>query len=236
MNNASVCLEMLFKKEAENFVDRIALAHGAGYETFEFWHWSNKDLDAIEQAMRATGMTVTGLLGEPRVALADRAQHATFFEGLRRSIAVAERLKAPFLYIQSGDPAPDMDREAQRVVIVDCLQQAADILRGTGVTLLLEPVSDSPGCFLDHGGEGLDIIGRVDRPEVRLLFDVYHAAVLGEDVKAAIGDRMDLIAHVHLADHPGRGAPGTGVLDLDSIKSWFRAQGYSGRFGLEYKD
>lgn len=236
MNSPSVCLEMLFKKEAGEFVDRIKLAHNAGYETFEFWHWSNKDLDAVEQAMSETGMTVTGFLGEPRVSLADREQHGTFFEGLRRSIATARRLNAPFLYIQSGDPAPDTDREAQRVVIVDCLQQAADILRGTSVTLLLEPVSDSPGCFLDHGGEGLDIIARVNRPEVRLLFDVYHAAVIGEDVKTAIGERMDLIAHVHLADHPGRGAPGTGTLDIDGIKSWFREQGYTGRFGLEYND
>jgi hydroxypyruvate isomerase len=69
-----------------------------------------------------------------------------------------------------------------------------------------------------------------------LLFDIYHAAVIGEDVKTAIGDRMDLIAHVHLADHPGRGAPGTGSLDIDSIKEWFREQGYAGRFGFEYND
>jgi len=236
MNDLSVCIEMLFRKDSENFADRIALAQQAGFATFEFWHWSEKDLTAIETAMQNTGLTVTGLLAEPKTSLANRSEHEKFFEGLRNSINVAHRLQAPFLYIQGGDPVAELDRETQIEIIVECLQKAADILRGTDVTLLLEPVSDSPGCFLDHAGEGLDIIALVDRPEVRLLLDVYHAAVLGEDVKIAVGDRIDLIAHVHLADHPGRRAPGTGTLDLEGIKTWLREQGYTGLFGLEYRD
>ncbi|MGR3661910.1 MAG: TIM barrel protein [Paracoccaceae bacterium] len=236
MENLSVCIEMLFRKGSENFADRIALAKKAGFTTFEFWHWSNKDLVAIETAMQNSGLTVTGLLAEPKTSLANRGEHEEFIKGLRQSIKVAQRLKAPFLYIQSGDPVAGLDRETQIEVIVECLQNAAKILHGTGVTLLLEPVSDSPGCFLDHAGEGLDIIAQVDRPEVRLLLDVYHAAVLGEDVETAVGSRTDLIAHVHLADHPGRGAPGTGTLDLEGIKNWLREQGYTGLFGLEHKD
>ena len=114
------------------------------------------------------------------------------------------------------------------------LTAAADILQGSGVTLLLEPVSDSQGGFLTHAAEGLPIVAQVNRPEVRLLYDLFHAAVAGEDTRITIGPHMALIGHVHVADHPRRGAPGTGVLNLDSDLAWIRAQGYQGLFGLEY--
>jgi hydroxypyruvate isomerase len=66
------------------------------------------------------------------------------------------------------------------------------------------------------------------------LYDLFHAAMAGEDTAATIGRQMALIGHVHVADHPGRGAPGTGRLDLDGDLAWIRAQGYKGLFGLEY--
>lgn len=236
MNDDSACLEMLFRKDTDDFQARIPMAQAAGYRRFEFWGWKNRDIPAIEAAAAANGMTVTGFLAEPKCHIIDPSEWDKFLSGLEESIKVAQRLKAPFLYIQGGDPVAGQSRAEQIASMVICLQKAADILRGSGVTLLVEPVSDSEGCFLDHGAEGLDIIALVDRPEVRLLYDVYHSYVMGEDFKTAIGDRMSLIGHVHLADFPGRGAPGTGTLDLPAIKRWFRDQGYTGYFGLEYKD
>ena len=74
----------------------------------------------------------------------------------------------------------------------------------------------------------------VDRPEIRLLYDLFHSAMAGEDTMTTVGPDITLIGHVHVADHPGRGAPGTGVLNLDGDLAWLRAQGYKGLFGLEY--
>ena len=234
MYEDSACLEMLFKNAAPDVASRIGWARDAGYRAFEFWHWSNKDLDAIERAKDAAGIDVTGFLMEPQTRLVNPAEHGEFLQGLAKSIFVAQRFKAPFLFMQGGHPLEGVGRDEQTAAMVDALQKAANVLRGSGVTLLLEPVSDNPGCFLDLGAEGLDIVERVNRPEVRLLFDVYHSMVMGEDFMAAIADRIDLIGHVHLADFPGRGAPGTGKQDLNAIKEWFRIEGYTGRFGLEY--
>ena len=50
---------------------------------------------------------------------------------------------------------------------------------------------------------------------IGFLFDLFHLANNGDDLDAAISAYADLIAHVQIADHPGRGEPGTGTLDFD---------------------
>lgn len=232
----SVCIEMIFRAASDAFVPRIGLARDAGYNWVEFWGWANKDIAAIKDALVDTKMRVTGFVMEPNVDLADRDDQMRFVEGLEASITVAQRLGAPFLYMQAGRPQPDMSREKHREIMAESLALGAGVLEDSGVTLLLEAVSDNASGYLELGGEALDIVAMVDRSEVRVLYDVYHSAVYGEDWVAAIGTRMDLIAHVHLADHPGRGGPGTGNLDIPAIKDWFIAQGYEGLFGLEYAE
>ena len=43
------------------------------------------------------------------------------------------------------------------------------------------------------------------------------------------------VAHVQIADAPGRGEPGTGRLDLDGYLARLERAGYAGWVGLEYK-
>ena len=233
MHQKSACLEMLFT-DVPDFSARVARAAAAGFHAVEFWLWSTKDLDALQAAVQASGLRVTGFVAEPMISLVDAANHDRFLAALPQSVAVAQRLGARFLYIQAGK-ATDADRATQTAALVSCLNTAADILQGSGVTLLLEPVSDSPGGFLDRAADGIDIIAQVNRPEVRLLFDLYHAAVMGETAETAIGRNIALVAHVHLADHPGRGAPGTGALDVDGAVAWIKARGYRGDFGFEHR-
>lgn len=130
-----------------------------------------------------------------------------------------------------------MPRREQHEAILAALGAAADVLAGSGVTLALEPLNtrvDHPGTYLDSTREGLDLVERVSRPEVRLLVDLYHGAVMGEVPQEVLAGRVGLIAHVHLADAPGRHEPGTGELPWRERVAWLRAQGYGGRIGLEY--
>ncbi len=230
----SACVEMLFSDKTENVTQRIRLAHAAGFEAVEFWLWSNKDLDAVAAALKETGTKVIGFCAEPMISLADPANRAVFLQALPASIAVAKRLGAAFLYVQGGSVLPDTAREAQTAALTACLLRAADILQGSGVTLLLEPVSDAKNGFLERAAEGIPIIAAVNRPEIRLLLDIYHAAVAKEQVAESIGANTNLIGHVHIADHPGRRGPGSGSLDIAGTIKWLRDQGYSGQFGLEH--
>jgi hydroxypyruvate isomerase len=229
----SACIEMLFTAEPEP-ARRIHLAQAAGHAGVEFWLWSNKDLPAIQAALQATGLRVAGFCAEPMLSLNDPANHAAFLAALPASIATAQRLGSPNLYIQGGSRRAGVPDADQFAALITVLTAAADLLQGTGVTLLLEPVSDAKNGFLTHAAQGLPIVAAVNRPEIRLLYDLFHAAVAGEDTATTIGPHMGLIGHVHVADHPGRGAPGTGTLNLDRDIAWIQAQGYTGLFGLEY--
>ena len=68
-----------------------------------------------------------------------------------------------------------------------------------------------------------------------ILFDIYHLASNGDDVNRAIAAYAGRVAHVQIADAPGRGEPGTGQLDLDGYLSRLERAGYAGWVGLEYK-
>ncbi|OEC94380.1 MULTISPECIES: TIM barrel protein [Rhizobium] len=238
MRQFSACIEWLFSRDGDAFADRVRLAHAAGLDAVEFWRWTNKDLDAIAAAVAETGITVSGIVAEPMIALTNPANKEAWLKGLRESVAVAQRLGAPVLIAQAGDDLPEFSRTEQRAAIVAALSAGADILEGSGVRLGLEPLNtriDHAGYYLSSTMEGLDIIDEVDRPEVGIVYDLYHSAVMGEDTREVIGDRIDRIIHLHIADHPGRNDPGTGDIDLAERLGWLDAQGYRGRVGLEYK-
>jgi len=70
---------------------------------------------------------------------------------------------------------------------------------------------------------------------VGFLCDLFHLANNGDDPQAAVAQHGDLIAHVQVADWPGRGEPGSAELDLDGLLTQIAATGYDGFVGLEYK-
>lgn len=236
MEVKSACLEMLFKNQAENFSDRVYLAHKTGFKAFEFWNWSDKNLDEIELTINQTGIILTGFLTEPKPQPNHPDKHDHFLNGLKNSIPVAQRLGSKFLYMQGGDIVDNLSRAEQTSSLIDALKKAAKILENTGIILLLEPVSDNSNGFLELTTEGLHIIEQVNSPEVRLLYDIYHAAVLGEDLDTIVSNHTSLIGHIHLADYPGRGRIGSGTLDLEALVNNVKKQGYTGEFGYEYNE
>lgn len=234
----SACLEMLFVKESASFADRIRLAHAAGFEAIEFWRWTNKDMQALRQALAETGMQVAGIVAEPMIALTDRGNHHAFLDGLAETLDVARSIGAPVLIAQAGNLLAHIERDRQRDALVEGLARSADILRGSGVILALEPLNtlvDHPGYFLSSTTEGLDIVDTVGRPEIGLLYDLYHSMVMGETPETVLAGRVDRIAHVHVADHPGRNEPGSGRLPLRKSMDWLDANGFAGRYGLEFR-
>jgi len=234
----SACLELLFKTEAPDLPGRIRLAKAAGFDLVEFWRWTNKDLDATEAALRETGVKVAGIVAEPMIALTDPQNHARFLSELPRSLAVAQRLGAPVMIAQAGDEIAGMSRDAQRAALTECLAKAADVIAGSGVVIVLEPLNtlvDHAGYYLSSTVEGLDIVDDVGRSDIRLLYDIYHSAVMGEEISDVLAGRVDRVAHVHLADHPSRNEPGSGQMDWQRRLDWIVGAGYRGPIGLEFK-
>jgi hydroxypyruvate isomerase len=238
MRRYSACIEWLFAEDGDSFADRVRRAHAGGLTAVEFWRWSDKDLDATEAALKETGLAVTSLVAEPMIALTDAANRQAWLKGLADSVTIAKRLSAPVLIAQAGDDLPGFSREEQRKALTETLKAGADILKGSGVRLGVEPLNiriDHVGYFLDSTREGLDIVDDVARPEIGIVYDIYHSAVMDERTEEVLDGRLDRVFHVHVADHPGRNEPGSGGIDLAHRLDWIFANGYAGTVGLEYR-
>jgi hydroxypyruvate isomerase len=234
----SACIEWLFAAECDNFADRIRLADRHGVEAVEFWKWTNKDIGSIEWALTETGVELTSLVAEPMIALTDRANKEAFLKGLKSSMETARRLGARTLIAQAGDDLPGKTREEQKAALIETLAAAGEILEGSGVRLGLEPLNtviDHVGYFLHSTVEGIEIVKATGRPEIGIVYDVYHSAVMGEETAEVIGGDIDRVFHVHIADHPGRNEPGSGDIDLKRRVDWLVEHGYEGAIGLEYR-
>jgi len=234
----SACIEWLFAAEAENFADRIRFAHSHGVEAVEFWRWTDKDIGSIEWALTETGVELTSFVAEPMIALTDRNNKENFLKGLKSSVETARRLGAHTLIAQAGNDLPGKSRDEQKAALVETLTAAGEFLEGTGVRLGLEPLNtliDHVGYFLHSTIEGIQIVRATGRPEIGMVYDVYHSAVMGEDTAEVIADNIDRVFHVHIADHPGRNEPGSGNVDLKHRVDWLVQHGYGGAIGLEYR-
>lgn len=239
MHPLSACIEMLFVPEHPDDVPaRIRAAAAAGFAAVEFWRWRAKDLAGLERALRETGVRLAVFSCEPGGRLVDPATHDAFLAGLDDSLAIAKRLGSPGLIVLSGDALPDVERARQHAAIVAALRRAAPKAEAAGIRLCLEPLNtrvDHVGYFLDTTEEGLDIVEEVASPAVRLLWDLYHSAVMEEDPGEVSAGRVGLVGHVHVADTPGRHEPGTGTVDWRRTIDVLTAGGYAGAIGLEYR-
>jgi hydroxypyruvate isomerase len=234
----SACIEWLFADASDDFAERIRLAKASGLDAVEFWLWSNKDLGAIDAALKETGLNLSGFVAEPMVALTDPANHAAFLAGLATSMRHAQRLGAKVLIAQAGNDLPGHTREEQHGALVACLRAAADVLEGSGVRLGVEPLNtliDHKGYYLSSTREALNIVDEVGRPEIGIVYDLYHSYVMGEKIEDVLADRVSRVVHAHVADHPGRNDPGLGEIDLGKRLAWLYANGYDGAVGLEYR-
>jgi hydroxypyruvate isomerase len=137
-----------------------------------------------------------------------------------------------------GNRTDDSTPEEQDDLAAENLVLAAKAAQRMGGTVLVEPVSGAARYPLLSAADALKVIDRATAEGVdnlRLLFDIYHLAVNGDDVDAAIEASAGRIGHVQIADAPGRNEPGSGTLDIEYYLDRIAATGYDGWVGLEYK-
>jgi hydroxypyruvate isomerase len=234
----SPCIEWIFAEEHASLGDRVRAASAAGYRHAEFHLWRDKDLAGLASALDETGLSLTGFCVDPRRSIVDPAQHGEFLDAVRDTLAEAKKLDSPPLIVASGFVREGVSAQEHFDEAVKALRMAADLAEEAGVTLVLEPLNDRvdhPGMYLVDTRLALDIIEAVGSPRLKLLYDLYHSKVMGEDPAQVLAGRIHLVEHIQIADMPGRNEPGTGEYDWDTIMREFRELGYTGPFGLEYR-
>ena len=159
-----------------------------------------------------------------------------FAEGLQLALRYAALLRPRAVNVLAGRLVAPLTREVAWQTLVDNLRQTADAFAVLGIKVLVEAINplDMPG-FLINTPEQLDVLlQKVAHPNCLAQLDLYHMARQGLDLQAGIRLLAGRIGHVQFADCPGRGMPGSGELDFESVLRELRASGYRGWLGAEY--
>ncbi len=231
----STCIEWQFA-EAGDLAARLHAAKAAGFELAEFHLWRDKPIEAMAAALDETGIRLTSLCVDPRRSIVDPAERDEMVTAVRETIEATAILGKPALIVASGFKVEGMSEAEHFDNAVAALRAAADAAETAGVMLLLEPLNTRlfAAMYLVSTKLGLDLVEAVGSPNLRLLYDVWHSAVMGEDMAGVLAGRIHLVEHVQVADIPDRNEPGTGELDWAKVAATLRDLGYTGAIGLEY--
>jgi hydroxypyruvate isomerase len=139
-----------------------------------------------------------------------------------------------------GQRRADSTSAAQDALALENLAYGARRFAEFGGTLYIEALArGANGAYpLETADDAARVVTRVREitglDNIGLLFDSFHLTSNGEDLIAVIDRHIDLIAHVQVADAPGRGEPGSGDIDIPRVIEHLWRRGYRGRVAAEY--
>jgi hydroxypyruvate isomerase len=207
---------------------------------------SDRDVDAFVTAIQDAGVRLVGLNffagdmpGGDRGLVSWPKRSGEFRDNIDVTVGIGARLGCRAfnaLYGNRDDRHSEGEQDELAVENLGLAARAAARIQGI---VLVEPVSGAERYPLRTAADALVVVDQVQASygvrNVGLLADLYHLAVNGDDVDRVITDHADRIAHVQIADAPGRNEPGTGTLPLERQLTALAAHGYAGWVGLEYK-
>ena len=218
------------------YLDRFAAAADAGFEGAEVLFPYDIAAQDTRRALIAAGLDFVLMNAPPPNYTGGTPGYAAlpgprFERDIRRVLRYTEVLRPRFVHIMSGE-AEGADAHA---TFIANLRHAAD--QAPEQRFTIEPLNSGtfPGYFLNDYAQAIDILDEVDRPNVGLQYDTFHAQEITGDALACWERVADRAVHIQIGDAPGRGAPGSGALDFAALFEAFRTSGYDGWISAEYK-
>jgi hydroxypyruvate isomerase len=226
------------------FLDRFEAAARAGFTAVEFlfpYAWPAAEVADKLRANRLKLVLHNLPAGDWDAGERGIACHPgrvdEFRTGVARAIEYGTALGVPQLNCLAGKAPAGVDDELLRKTLVENLRFAAAALKESGLKLLIEPINtyDIPGFYLNRTAQAISIIEEVGSDNLFLQYDVYHAQRFEGELAATMSKYIGHIAHVQVADNPGRNEPGSGEINYDFIFRHLDRIGYTGFVGCEYK-
>ncbi len=238
----SANLTMLFNDV--DFLARFERASQAGFKGVEYlfpYAWEKKELaeklekHGLEQVLY--NLPAGDWAGGERGIACQPERVGEFQEGVGLAIEYAKTIRCPRLNCLVGLPPEDVPAGKVRRTLVDNLRFAATALEKEGIRFLVEPLNDqdTPGFYLTHTRDTLQLFEEVNQTNLWLQYDIYHMQIMEGNLTKTIRDNLARIAHMQVADNPGRHEPGTGEINYTKLFRFIDEAGYDDWIGCEYK-
>ncbi|MFV0322610.1 MAG: 2-oxo-tetronate isomerase [Alphaproteobacteria bacterium] len=241
MRNFAANLSMLFTEY--DFLERFAAAHSHGFTHVEYLFPFDYAPELLQQKLAENQLSqeLFNLYpgdwegGERGIAIFP--EHiAAFNQSLEQGLTYALALDCKKVHILSGIMAPDVHREIYEETLINNIRKAADLFIDYGITILLEPLNNRsvPGYFLSHQRQAVNLIKKINRKNVKLQFDLFHAQIMDGDISTLLTELKDYIGHIQVASIPSRNEPHLEEINFAYFCLLIEQIGYKGCIGLEY--
>ncbi|WP_278183345.1 2-oxo-tetronate isomerase [Vibrio misgurnus] len=235
-------LTMLFTEVP--FLDRFQKAHQAGFKAVEFlfpYAYQASELASkikqfdLEQAL--FNMPPGNWDAGERGFAALPGREAEFRASVEVAIVYANALNCKKVHAMAGIFDDRFTREQHIATFIANIRYAADKFAQQGIELMIEPLNnrDVPNYFIAHQREAVALIKQIDRSNVKLQLDLYHAQIMDGDLSSLIREVAPYVGHVQIASVPERHEPSEGELNYPHLFKVLDDSGYLDWIGCEYK-
>lgn len=232
--------------ECADLLGRYRLARMAGFTGVEGpFPPEQVTADELAQVCRETGLEQVLM----NIALGDApegqfgcaaipGQEANFRTNLERTVEYAKAVNCKKIHIMAGKLASPPSTEHDSTYVKN-LKTAASILEQNNILGVIEPINKYalPGYYLACYKKAIQVLQEVNSPNLKLMFDIYHAQHIRGDITKGFHEYGSFMGHVQLAQVPSRHEPDSeGELNYRYVLQALEASGYSDDWvGCEYK-
>lgn len=238
----AVNLSMIFTEVP--LIERFALAKQHGFKHVEIQFPYELSIADIQQQLQQHHLNLclinvpagdlmqggNGLAGVP-------GQEIAFKHAVELALEYASALQVTNVNILAGKQPLDADLLPCLQVLAENLKLACSRLSEYVIQPVIEMINgtDMPRFLVQNIAQGQEMLEAVQHPALKLQYDCYHMAMMGEDVLTALHENIDLIGHIQFADCPGRHEPDDTQLNFSAIFDYLKKSSYSGFIAAEYK-
>jgi 2-dehydrotetronate isomerase len=224
-------------------IERFGAAAAAGFKAVELQFPYDHAPSAVKAELDRHGLTMLGLNTAPGrsasgefgvAAIPGREQE--FAALFKQALDYVTAIGGCQIHCLAGKVPPEQRPAAEKTFIGNLARAAAEAAL-KNITLLIEPINprDRPDYFLTRAEQAADIIAKVERPNVRIQFDFYHAQIVGGDLVRRFEKHFPVVGHVQIAAVPSRHEPDEGEVNYAEIFAALDRAGFKGWVGCEYR-
>ena len=227
----------------KDFVDEIRYMHELGFRSIEDNGLPTRPVEEqtkIGEILAKLDMRMgvfvvpKGGNGANTLAAGKQEHMDVFLKGCNLSLEAAKRVNAKWVTVVPGDYQRNLPLGVQTANVIEGLKRGAEIFEPHGITMVLEPLSDTPDLFLRYTDQAYEICKAVDSPSCKILYDAYHQQKNEGNLINLMNTCWSEIAYIQVGDNPGRREPTTGEINYKNIFKWLKEKGYKGIVGMEH--
>jgi hydroxypyruvate isomerase len=221
------------------FEQRLEKVAEAGFRAVELVNetskWTENDFRRYNKKRAELGITFDATCAL-RYGVGDPSVREGFLADVREQLKIMEKIECSTLIAMSGNVLPGLSPEAQHASCVEGMKRAAELVEGKGVRLLLENIDleENPHYYMWSVPAAFKIVEEVNHPQVKVLYDFFHAQISGGNLIANLQRHFDKVGLVHIADVPGRHEPGTGEINYLNIYKKLAELNYNRYVAMEF--